>query len=104
LKRWKNYFSQLLNVYGVSDVRQIEIHATEPLVPDPRPLEVRITVAKLKSYKSADSEQIPAELIQAGDEVLRLEIHKLINSIWNEEELLDQWKERVILPVHKKSD
>jgi hypothetical protein len=32
--RWKNYFSQLLNVHRVSDVRQIEIHVVEPLVPD----------------------------------------------------------------------
>jgi hypothetical protein len=23
---WKNYFSQLLNVHDVSDVRQIEVH------------------------------------------------------------------------------
>jgi hypothetical protein len=34
LNRWKN-FSQLLNVHRVSDVRQIEIHTAEPLVPDP---------------------------------------------------------------------
>jgi hypothetical protein len=33
LNRWKNYFSQLLNVHNVSDVRQIEVHTTEPLVP-----------------------------------------------------------------------
>jgi hypothetical protein len=26
LNRWKNYFSQLLNVQNVSDVRQIEVH------------------------------------------------------------------------------
>jgi hypothetical protein len=32
--RWKNYFSQLLNVHTVIDVRQIEIHTTELLVPD----------------------------------------------------------------------
>jgi hypothetical protein len=25
LDRWKNYFSQLLNVYNVGDVRQIEV-------------------------------------------------------------------------------
>jgi hypothetical protein len=31
-------------------------------------------------------------------------IHKLINFIWNEEELSDEWKESVILPVHKKGD
>jgi hypothetical protein len=32
------------------------------------------------------------------------EIHKLINSVWSKEELLDQWKESIILPVHKKGD
>jgi hypothetical protein len=31
-------------------------------------------------------------------------IHKLINSVWNKEELPDQWKESVIVPIHKKGD
>jgi hypothetical protein len=35
LNRWKNYFSQLLKVHNVSDVRQIEVHRAEPLVPGP---------------------------------------------------------------------
>jgi hypothetical protein len=35
LNRWKNYFSHLLNVHNVSDVRQIEVHTAEPLVPGP---------------------------------------------------------------------
>jgi len=35
LARWRNYFSQLLNVHGVSDVRQTKIHTAEPLVPEP---------------------------------------------------------------------
>jgi hypothetical protein len=48
LNRWKNYFSQLLNVHRVSDVRQIEIHRAEPLVPDPSHFEVEIAIAKLK--------------------------------------------------------
>jgi hypothetical protein len=30
-----NYFSQLLNVHMISDVREIEIHTAEPLVPGP---------------------------------------------------------------------
>jgi hypothetical protein len=34
LNRWKNYFSQLLNVYNVSEVRQIEIHIAEVLGSD----------------------------------------------------------------------
>ena len=32
LARWRNHFSQLLNVHGVNDVRQTEIHTPEPLV------------------------------------------------------------------------
>jgi hypothetical protein len=35
LNRWKNYFSQLLNVHNVSEVRQIEVYMAEPLVPGP---------------------------------------------------------------------
>jgi hypothetical protein len=32
LNKWKNYFSLLLNVHNVSDVRQIGVHKAEPLV------------------------------------------------------------------------
>jgi hypothetical protein len=31
---WKNYFSQLLNVHRISQVKQTEVHTAEPLVPD----------------------------------------------------------------------
>jgi hypothetical protein len=78
LNRWKNYFSELLNVHNVSDVRQIEVHMARPLVPGPSHLEVEVAIAKLKNYKSPGSDQIPAELIQAGGEILLSEIHKLI--------------------------
>jgi hypothetical protein len=101
MNRWKNYFSQLLNVHNVSDVKQIEVHKAEPLVPGPSRLEVETAIAKLKKYKSRDSDQIPAELIQAGGKILQSVIHKLINSVWNKDELGDQWKESIILPIHK---
>jgi hypothetical protein len=48
LKRWKNYFSQLLNVHRVSDIGQTEICTAEPLVPGPNPFEVEIAIAKLR--------------------------------------------------------
>jgi hypothetical protein len=87
-----------LNVHNVTDVRQIEIHTAETLVPGPSHLEVEISIAKLKKYKSPGSGQILAELIQAGGETLVSVIHKLITSIWNKEELPDQWKESIIVP------
>jgi hypothetical protein len=51
LNRWKNHFSQLLNVYNVSDVRHMEVHTVEPLVPGPSRFEVEIAIAKSKKYK-----------------------------------------------------
>jgi hypothetical protein len=71
---------------------QIEIHRAEPLDPGLSCLEVETAIAKLKKYKSVCCDEIPAELIQAGGEILLSEIHKLINSVWNKEELPHQWK------------
>jgi hypothetical protein len=56
----------------------------------------------LKKCKSPDSDHITAELIQAVCETLPA-IHKL-NSVWNKEEMPDQWEESFIVPVHKKGD
>jgi hypothetical protein len=81
MHRGKNYLSLLLNIHRVSDVRQMKIHTTKPLVPEPSPFVVEIAVAKLKQYKSLGTDQIPAEMIQAGGETFCSEIHKLINSI-----------------------
>ena len=55
-------------------------------------LEVELATVKLKSHKSPGTDQIPAELITAGGTTIRSEIHKLINSVWNKEELPEQWK------------
>jgi hypothetical protein len=97
----KNYFSELLNVCNASDVIQIEVLMAEPLVPGPSCLEVEIYIAKLKKYKSPGCNQFPAELIQAGGKMLPPAILKLTNSIWNKDELPDQWKGSIIVPVHE---
>jgi hypothetical protein len=48
LNRWKNYFSQSLNVQSISDVWQIEIHTAELSVPDRNAFEVETAIGKLK--------------------------------------------------------
>jgi hypothetical protein len=56
LNRWKNYFSHLLNVHNVSDVRQREFHTDKRLISGPSPrFEAEIAVAKLKKHKSSHS-------------------------------------------------
>jgi hypothetical protein len=77
---------------------------SEPLVPNPSRLEDKIVVGKFKEYKLPCSGQIPADLIQAGGEILLSAIYRLINFIWNKDALPDQWKYSIMVPIHKKSD
>jgi hypothetical protein len=59
----------------------MDIHTVEPLVPEPSLVEVEIAIGKVKSYKSLGIDQILAELMEGGHEMLLSEIHNLIHSI-----------------------
>jgi hypothetical protein len=52
--------------------------------------EVEIAIENKKNFKTSGIYKILAELIQARCSILRSEIHKLINSICNNEDLLQQ--------------
>jgi len=70
-----------------------QIHTAGPLVPEASAFETGVAVEKLRRHKSPSTNQIAAELIKAADRTIRSEIHKFINSIWNMEELPEEWKE-----------
>jgi len=53
-----------------------------------------MAIEKLKGHKPPGADQGPAELISRGG-TIRSRIHKLINSIWTEEELVQEWKESI---------
>jgi hypothetical protein len=67
-------------------------------------------------YFKATSHKLPEEIQKTSENLqskipvefeygtLQSEIHKFTNSIWNKVELPDQWKESIIIPVHKKGD
>jgi hypothetical protein len=66
-----------------------------------------MAIDKLTRHKSPGIKQIPAELVKAGSRIFarsRSKIHELINSIWNKEELPEDWKDSRIVPVYKKGD
>ena len=100
--RCRNHFSQLLNVHGVEDVRQTEVHTEEPLVSElSASFEIKMVIEELKRYKSPGIDQIPAELIRAGGRKIHSEIHRLINPAWNKEELPEDWKQLITVPIYK---
>ena len=91
-------------MHGVKDVGQAEIRTEEPLVPKRSSSEFELAIDKLKSYKTPGIDQISAELLKAECRKICLEIHKLNTSIWKKEKLPEEWKESIIVPIHKKGD
>jgi hypothetical protein len=114
LARWRTHFSQLLNIHGVNDVRQTEVHMAEPLVPEPSAFEVEMAIEKLKRHTSPGIDQIPAELIKAGGR-LRVFENRVLTRIFgpkrddvtgewrrlHNEELNDLYSSPNIIPVIK---
>ena len=52
--------------------------------------------------KSPSIDQIPIEVTKAEGRTIRFAILQLINSMWNKEELPEQWKESIIVSIYKK--
>jgi len=63
---WRDYFSWLLYVTQVNDIRQTEIHTAEPLLPETRAFEFELVIEDIKSHNSPVVDQISAELFKAG--------------------------------------
>ena len=85
-------------MHEVNDVIQTEIHTAESTVTEPSVFEVE----ELKHYKSPNIDQITSELMKAGSRTIHYEIHKHILSLCNMEELPEEWKESIIVPMYKK--
>jgi hypothetical protein len=63
-----------------------------------------MATGKLKTHKSLDVDQIPAELFKACLRIFRYKIHCLINTTWNKKGLPCQWKGAIFVPVYSKGD
>jgi hypothetical protein len=63
------------------------MHTADPLVPETSSFEFESGIEKLERYNASGTDQISAQLLQAGGNTLYSEIQKLSNSIWNKEAL-----------------
>jgi hypothetical protein len=61
-------------------------------VPESFAYEVYMAIEDIKIYKSSGNAQIAA-----GDRIINYKIRNITNSIWNEEELPQQWKESIVV-------
>ena len=63
-----------------------------------------MSTMKLRRHKSPGIDKIPTKLFYVVGITIHSEIHKLLNSIWNKEELPEEWKESITVSIYKKGD
>jgi hypothetical protein len=102
LARWRNHFSQLLNVQGTRKLRQTKIHTAEPLVFEPSTSEVEMAIEKVKGHKSPSIDQIAAEFIKSGGRTICYESINVLMRFGISGIAL-RVKELIIVPVYKKA-
>jgi len=102
-KAFKNMFQTLLN-QPRRDVVTEEYDTVEQNIERPSLEEVETGLDMLKNGKAPGADYIIPECLKNGGEQLIKQLHKLINKIWDQEEIPIAWSTSVLCPVFKKGD
>lgn len=70
----------------------------------PTVVEIKTQIKRLKNHKSPDEDGIQGKILKCVDKTMIEMIHKLIEKIWNTEEIPKDWNMALICPIHKKDD
>ena len=103
LKRWTEYCSELYTHNAEGDISVLTVN--EPSNQDNFPIlesEVEAAIQALKMGKSAGIDNIPAELIKAGEHIVIQILLDICNKIWETGIWPSDWTQSMIISLHKK--
>ncbi|KAL4084333.1 hypothetical protein QTP88_028157 [Uroleucon formosanum] len=105
LEKWRQYFGQLLNCENSEETFVWTIEETndcECLPPTSN--EIKQQILRLKNQKSPGEDGIQEEILKKLDEETISRIHSIIETVWLEERLPEEWNTALLCPIHKKND
>lgn len=107
MSRWQEYFEELLEVGRDRQERKelIEKEITaqgeqEEISRD----EIKEAISRLKNGKAAGYDKIRPEQLKCLGETGITVLHQLLNMIWRQKKIPEDWRIAVILPIFKKGD
>ena len=106
LQRWKRHFESVLNRPAPSQL------------PDPLPAdnllninigpitrgEIKTALTQLKNAKAPGVDNIPPEALKEGGPCTVEALHRILNLVWEKEEIPDDWKRGLLVKLTKKGD
>ncbi|WP_293703625.1 reverse transcriptase domain-containing protein, partial [Thiolapillus sp.] len=105
LNRWAEYCSELYNHKANGDPSVLNCPPTD--TEDDHPnlrREVEAAVQSLKKGKSAEVDNIPAELVQAGGEYVITALTTICNKIWQTGKWPTPWTQSLVITLPKKGN
>ena len=114
LERWRDHFTYVSNI-STQLVDSVVVSVLET-VPEPPPApavdeslscvpsvdEVRATLQALKNGKVPGGDEITAELLKLGGEVVVQWLAELASLVWESEAVPEDWLSQLTVPLHKK--
>jgi len=91
----KTCSKNLLNQPNVN-ITALEYATVDQLLEKPSEEEVKIGLDMLKNGKSPGKDEIVSECLKKGGQELLNQLHKLMNTIWEQEEIPKAWRISII--------
>jgi endonuclease/exonuclease/phosphatase family metal-dependent hydrolase len=111
LKRWKQYFEDLLKteektteVMEQDKDEENDAEGGKQEIYEPTIEEIRDIIKSMKNGKAPGTDAITVELIKNAGGKLERRIYNLIRKIWQSEQMPKEWEEGIIFPIYKKGD
>ena len=102
-RRWKEYFESVLTG-NLDDTDSTTFFTAENEGIQPSYEEVTHIIKCLKNHKAPRTDQILAEFLKKGEEILWRRIHHLIKLIWIQHKIPEELSIGIIQSIYKKGD
>jgi len=103
VKRWEEHFSEIFNkddnsIGSKQEMRNIEDNnenenETEVSLDPPTKTEIQLALSQLKNRKAAGLDNIYPEVLKDDPEITAEMLYPLLEKIWEEEKIPEDWEE-----------
>jgi len=114
LKRWEEHFSEIFNkddenIGSKQEMRNVEEeddseNETEVNLDPPTKIEIQLALSQLENGKAAGLDNINREVLKVDPEITAEMLYPLLEKIWKEEKISEDWEEALIIRIPKKGD
>ena len=101
MRRWKEYFEELMNVENERGERTDRAQAVNQEVPQISKEEVRAAMERMKRGKAVGPDDIPAEAWSCLGELAVDFLARLFNNILATEKMPEEWRQSILVPIFK---